>query len=156
MNKLKIQEFFIKAREKTYASGDGKVEPLLPGSVQYEYKEGEFLYRDIYNIGNGVFMGLETVYYQEKPVLSMSYFGNFKALSEEEVDGILRKALTENSSKTRLWEDVSWKFENYEYSCKTDSGGSIDEFSGSENILKNGDQVYYLYYAGGFLRKLFS
>lgn len=150
MNKAKVQEFFMKAREKTYAAGVGKTDPLLPGSVQYEYQEGDFIYRDIYNIGNGIFMGLETVYYLEKPVLSTSYFGNFKALSEEEVDNILRKALTENSAKTRLWEDVSWEFENYKYACKADSGGSIDEFSGSESILKDGTQVYYLYYAGGF------
>lgn len=151
MNKTQVQKFFIKAREKTYAGGNGKTEPLLPGSVQYEYKQGDFVYRDNYNIGNGIFMGLETVYYLEKPVLSMSYFGNFKSLSEEEVDKILRKALTENSSKTRLWNDINWKFENYKYSCSTDANGSIDEFSGTENLLKNGTPVYYLYYAGGFI-----
>ncbi len=96
-------------------------------------------------------MGLETIYYQDKPILSVSYFGNFKSMSEEETDRVLRKALTDNVSKTRLWNDVNWKFENYRYSCKADISGSIDEFSGTEKVLKDGTIVYYLYYAGGFI-----
>ena len=150
MNKAKLQEFFIKARSKTYASGQGKVTPLLTGSYQYEYKEGKFLYRDIYNMGNGLFVGLETIYFEESPVLSVSYFGNFTKMSEEEVDKVLRKVLSEKADSVRLWNHVEWKSENFEYVCEGEVG-SIDEFSGTEKLLKNGEQVYYFYYAGGFI-----
>ena len=151
MNKVKLQEFLIKARTKTYASGEGKVKPVLLGSVQLEYKEKGWLYRDVYFIGNGIFAGLETIYFQKKPVWSMSYFGNFKSLSEEEIDRILRKALTENANKTRLWNLVEWEFENYKYICEADSKSNINELGGSEKILKNDQQVYFFYYAGGFI-----
>ena len=151
MNKVKLQEFLIKARTNTYAKGKGKVKPALLGSEQLEYKEKSWLYRDVYFIGNGIFAGLETIYFQKKPVWSMSYFGNFKSLSEQEIDKILRKALIENANKTRLWNLVEWEFENYKYICEPDSKAHIDELGGSEKILKNDQQVYFFYYAGGFI-----
>lgn len=149
MNKDKLQTFLLKARTKTYASGGGKITPALSGSTQLEFKELDWLYRDVYFIGNGIFMGLETVYYQEKPVYSVSYFGNFKQITEEETDSILRKALMENWDKTRLWNNVEWKFENYKYTCE--ANGNIDEIGGTEKIFKDGKEVYYFYFAGGLI-----
>lgn len=151
MDKNKILEFLLKARTKTYAAAMGEVEPALPGSVQYQYKEDSYLYRDVYNIGNGIFMGIETVYFNNKPVVSMSYFGNFKQITEAEADNVLRKALMDNWDKARLWHHAEWKKENYKYVCEPDRTGNLDEFSGSETITKDGEQVYYFYYAGGFI-----
>lgn len=149
MNKDKLQKFLISARTKTYAGGGGKVQPLLSGSDQLEYREGNFFYRDIYYAGNGIFMGLEVVYYNDKPAWSMCYYGNFKKVSEEEIDNILRKALIENWQTTRLWNYVEWTKENYKYVCVPDYQGSIEEMAGSEKIFKNNEQIYYFYYAGG-------
>lgn len=152
MDKTKIKDFFLKARTKTYASSGGKVESVFPKLRQLEYQEGDFLYRDIYNMGdNGLFMGLETVYFQNKPVLSMSYFGNFGKMTEEETDNVLRKALMDNWDTARLWEKVEWKLENYKYICLPDKKGDIDEFTGFEKIYKDGKEVYYLFYGGGFI-----
>jgi len=152
VDKTKLKDFFLKARTKTYASGGGKIEPVFPKMRQLEYREGNFLYRDIYNMGsNGLFMGLETVYFQNKPVLSMSYFGNFGKMSEKEADNILRKALMDNWDTARLWEKVEWEFENYKYICIPDKQGDINEFSGVEKIYKDEKEVYYLFYGGGFI-----
>lgn len=151
MDKNKIVEFLLKARTQTYAAAAGKVESALPGSIQYEYREENFLYRDVYNIGNGIFMGIETINLNDKPVISMSYFGNFKQITEDEADSVLRKALIDNWDKARLWHHVKWEKENYVYVCEPDKAGNIDEFSGSESITKDGKQVYYFYYAGGFI-----
>jgi hypothetical protein len=43
-------DFLIKAKKATYASqGDNaSVTPLLEGSRQLEFQEGNFLYRDVY------------------------------------------------------------------------------------------------------------
>lgn len=141
--------FLIKARTKTYASGGGKVKPILEGSKQLEYSETSWLYRDIYNMGNGKFIGLETIYLKHKPVCSMSYYGNFQKMTEREVDKVLRKALTEKSNKVRLWHNVEYKFGNYVYTCE--GSGNIDEFDGSERIEKNGETLYFFYYAGGLI-----
>jgi hypothetical protein len=141
--------FLLKARSQTYATGGNKVDSGLKGAVQYEYSEGDFSYTDVYQIGNGIFMGLDTVYYQGKPVISNSYFGNFIKVTEEEVDNILRAALSDNWETTRIWNKVEWDKENYHYTC--DGEGDIDEFSGTEKILKEGEQVYYFYYAAGWI-----
>lgn len=151
MDKTEMLDFFLKARSKTYAGGKGEVRPVFPKLHQLEYQEKDFLYRDVYNMGNGIFMGLETVYFKNKPVISMSYFGNFVKATEKEVDKILRGALIENWKTARLWHNVEWKSEIYAYICETDTSGSIDEFSGTEKILKGKEQIYYFYYAGGFI-----
>ena len=150
-NKHALRSFLVKARTKTYAGGQGKVKPVLVGSDQLEYRENKWFYRDIYYTGNGIFMGLEVVHFETKPVWSMCYYGNFKKMREEEVDRILRKALLENGQKTRLWFPVEWEFENYRYVCRPDFQGSIEEMAGTEKIFKDGREVYFLYYAGGSL-----
>jgi hypothetical protein len=151
MDKEKLLQFLLKARTKTYAGGGGKVSPLLVGSDQLEFRENDWFYRDVYFTGNGIFMGLEVVYFQDNPVWSMCYYGNFRKLSEEEIDRVLRKALLENWQTTRLWKYVEWEFENYKYVCIPDYEGSIDEMAGSEKIFKEGQEVYFFYYAGGFI-----
>lgn len=149
MNKEILTNFLLKARTKTYAAGIGRVESALSGSKQLEYCDGELLYRDVYYIGNNIFPGIETIYYQSKPVWSMSYFGDFKKLTEEESDRILRGALMEKWETTRMGNRVEWSDTEYEYICN--GSGSIDELKGEETITKNGEVVYFFYYAGGFI-----
>ncbi len=98
-NEKQLLQFLLKAMTKTYAGAKGKVTPLLNGSHQLEYKEKNWLYRDIYYVGRGIFMGLEVVHYQQKPIWAMSYYGDFKGMTEKEIDKILRKALLENWQK---------------------------------------------------------
>lgn len=149
MNKEILTNFLLKARTKTYAAGIGRVESVLSGSKQLEYHDGVLLYRDIYYIGNNIFPGIETIYYQNKPVWSMSYFGDFKKLTEEESDRILRGALMEKWETTRMGNRVEWSDAEYEYICN--GSGSIDELKGEETITKNDEIVYFFYYAGGFI-----
>jgi len=151
MDKKKLHDFLVKARTKTYAGGGGKVKAAFPGAFQLEYAEGDWFYRDIYNMGNGVFAGLETVYFKNKPVWSDSYYGNFKEMTEKEIDSILRSALVANKDTTRLWNKVEWKKDGFTYFCTPDSSGSIDEAGGLEEVYKGKKRVYFLYYAGAFI-----
>ena len=151
MNKTKLLNFLIDARTKTYASGGNSVAPVFPGGHQYEFIDDDWLYRDFYNLGNGIFMGLETIYFKNEPVWSNCYYGNFKKMTEKEVDKILRQALVENKDKTRLWHNVKWEKDGFVYSCNSDSGGSTEECSGTEEIFKDKEKIYFLYYAGGFI-----
>ncbi len=151
MDKNKLLAFLIEARSNTYAGGGGKVEPALPGSTQLEYKKGVWFYRDVYNLGNKIFMGLETIYFNNQAVWSMCYYGNFKKITEKEADEVLRKALIEMKDKTRLWHPVEWKKGRYKYTCIPDGQRNIDEISGLEEICKGANKIYFLYYAGGFI-----
>ena len=153
MNKTKLTDFLLQARVKTYAGAGGQVKSVFSGSTQLEFTDNDWLYRDVYYTGRGLFMGLETVYFQDHPVWSMSYFGNFRKLSETEVDRVLRKALLENWKTTRIWKDVEWKSGLYQYICTPDFEGSIDELAGMEKIYKNGKEVYFFFFAGGLIEK---
>lgn len=149
MDKNILTDKLLDFRTKTYAAGTGKVEPALNGSIQYEYTDGDWLYRDVYFIGNGIFPGLETVYYQEKPVWSMSYFGNFSKMSEDQADTMLRPALMDLWQETRIFNNIEKDFGTFKYKCN--GQGTIDELSGTEEIFIGNDRVYFLYYAGGFI-----
>ncbi len=149
MNKNDLERFLLTARAKTYAAAEGKTKTLLPGSVQYEYEDGDYSYRDIYYIGNGIFPGLETVFYNDKPVWSMSYFGDFSKMTEQQADNMLRKALIELWETTRIYNKVEKEYEGFKYVCE--GSGSIDKLEGSEEIYIGKDKVYYFFYAGGFI-----
>ncbi len=149
LNKKELTDFLLKSRTKTYAGNSGKVKPLLEGARQLEYKEGNWLYRDIYNQGRGKFAGLETIYFEGKPVWSESYYGNFEKMTEEEVDKILRHALIDKARDVRIWNTVRYEMGDYIY--LNEGSGNIDELEGSERIEKNGETVYFFYYAGGFV-----
>jgi len=149
MKKDELEKFLLNARTKTYAAAEGKTEVILPGSDQYEYSEGDFIYRDIYYTGNGIFSGLETVYFKATPVWSMSYFGNFSKMTEKQADGMLRKALMDNWETTRIYKWVEKDYGDFKYMC--DGVGTLDELSGTEEIYANDKKVYFFYYAGGFI-----
>ena len=151
MDKKKLLTFLIDARSNTYAGAEGKVKPAFVGSTQLEYKKGGWLYRDVYNLGNGIFMGLETVYLKNKPVWSMCYYGDFTKMTEKETDEILRAALIKYKEKTRLWYTVEWKKENFKYVCAPDFQVGIEKVAGLEEIYKDKEKVYYLFYAGGLI-----
>jgi hypothetical protein len=45
----------------------------------------------------------------------MSYFGDFSKMTEEQVDKMLRKALSENWQKTRLYHTVEKDYGDFVY-----------------------------------------
>ncbi|MCA9332419.1 hypothetical protein KDA00_00940 [Candidatus Saccharibacteria bacterium] len=149
MDKKLLETFLLSSRTKTYAAANGKTRALLPESVQYEFSDGDFSCRDVYYIGNGIFPGLETIFYKNKPVWSMSYFGNFSKMTEEQADGMLRKALIDLWETARIYKRVEKDYGDFTYVCE--GSGSIDELQGTEEIYAGKEKVYYLYYAGGFI-----
>lgn len=65
-------DFLLEAKRATYAgqSDEATVAPLVPASKQLEYRDGDYLYRDIY-FGMAYFVGQEVVFHREQ-VWSMS------------------------------------------------------------------------------------
>ena len=150
MNSEELENFLLRARTQTYAAATGKVKsPFLPGSVQYEYTEGSFSYQDVYYIGNGIFPGLETVFFEGKPVWSMSYFGDFSKMTEEQADNMLRIALMELWETTRIYKNVVKDYGDFIYTCA--GSGNIDELSGREEIKAGRELLYFFEYNGGFI-----
>ena len=80
-------DFLLEAKRTTYAGqGDeATVAPLVPGSKQLEYRDGDYLYRDIY-FGMAYFVGQEVVFHRELAVWSMSYAGGVMPRSRDNSD----------------------------------------------------------------------
>ena len=72
MNNQELKKFLVVAKRATYANGMAKkVESLRPGSHDYHFKQGEFIYHDTY-FGGKKFIGEEVVYKNNKPIWAMN------------------------------------------------------------------------------------
>jgi hypothetical protein len=130
------------------------VAPLLPGSKQLEYRAGDYVYRDVY-FGMAYFVGQEVVADRERVFWSMSYAGGVIASAREpsdarEIYAFLRRALRHGSAHEPYRGPVRFSEDPFDYSSATH--GELDSFWGLERITRDGEAVYELRYAGGFLR----
>jgi Domain of unknown function (DUF5680) len=130
------------------------VAPLLPGSKQLEYRAGDYVYRDVY-FGMAYFVGQEVVADRERVFWSMSYAGGVIASAREpsdarEIYAFLRRALRHGSAHEPYRGPVGFTEDPFDYSSATH--GELDSFWGLERITRDGEAVYELRYAGGFLR----
>ncbi|NMM99954.1 hypothetical protein G1C96_0532 [Bifidobacterium sp. DSM 109958] len=83
--------FLVAAKRATYGAEDAgaaaEAVPALDGSRQLEYREGPWLYRDVY-FGSRRFAGQETVLFEGAPVWSMVYAGGMADPGKEPGKGI--------------------------------------------------------------------
>lgn len=147
-----LKSFLASAKRGTYASlGDSaSVTPLLPGSLQLEYVDEPWLYRDIY-VGMSRFIGQEIVYFSGKAVWSMSYAGGLTAaLKTTDVGSIydfLRKALRQIDPRRPFRGPAILEEDDLVYACR--SVGTVMAFHGTESIRRRGSLVYELRFSGG-------
>ena len=147
--------FLLRAKRATYAAqgDDATVTPLLPGSRQLEYREGDLFYRDIY-VGLAAFAGLETVYRASVVQWSMAYAGGVLVGASDtqtrQVYAFLRDALKRGTAEAPFRGPARHETFGYEY--VNEWRGGIAEFSGAELIRRDGAVVYQLTYAGGRVR----
>lgn len=151
-----LSRFLTAAKKSTYASqGDeASVTPVLPGSKQLEYRDGPFLYRDVY-FGVRFFVGQEVVELRHRPIWSMSYGGGTTdpQISDEQVRRVyefLREALRGVSEPLPVRGPSKFRRGAFEYTCVV--SGTIARFQGSEVILAGDRPVYGLAFMGGSLR----
>jgi hypothetical protein len=153
----RLAAFLIEAKRRTYAGLDDDATvatPIIAGSKQLDYSDGELSYRDIY-FGMAFFVGQEVVTDKRRAIWSMSYAGG---VSPEITDrdkflgvyAFLRKALL------GIGEDQPFRgpshFEQGSYRYVNTPEGGLLEFHGSERIYLDGMPVYGLRYSGGIIR----
>ena len=149
----KLKKFLVLAKRNTYAGLDDEAtiqSTLLPQSMQLEFQKGKWMYRDIYQ-GMSFFTGMETVYYEDKPVWAMSYSGGILP----EVDTIkttkayefLRSALMLVPEQLPIRGPLEYSLDEFVYGMKLE--GSLDRFFGGEEIHFMDDCIFKLSFAGG-------
>jgi hypothetical protein len=147
-------EFLRAAKAATYAAqgDDATVVPALAGSKQLEFRDGLFLYRDIY-VGMFRFVGQEVVYLDERALWSMSYSGGLAEgiadSAARAVYAFLRRALRAPSLDLPVRGPRELNAEAMRYVCTWQ--GTLQWFHGSESIFQDGRATYELRFSGGML-----
>lgn len=152
MNIKQLSKFLVKAKINTYASSGEGGEKILPdGSKEFEFKEGEFQYRDRY-LGFNPFIGEEVVFSSGKAILGMNYYGEVisKIVPVKQIYQFLQKALSKIKEDKPLRGPDYFKEGVFEYFNETEGG--VERFNGNERILYKKQMVYKLSYHGGLIR----
>jgi hypothetical protein len=147
-------EFLRAAKAATYAAqgDDASVAPTLPDTRQLEFRDGSFLYRDIY-VGMFRFVGQEVVYLNDRALWSMSYAGGLghdvAQSAGRPIYAFLRRALLAPPPELPVRGPAELDAESMRYICSWQ--GSLQWFHGSETVLQDGRPVYELRFSGGML-----
>jgi len=144
-------QFLVKAKKTTYASGDTSQEiKEKDGSTSLIYKQGDWKYHDNY-FGGEPFGGREVVFYKQKAVYMMVYYGWVvkKVSNPKKIYTFLQKALS------KIPEDKPYRgpkeLKEGKLRYKNEFQGKVTNFSGKEIIYQNGKKVYQAKYAGGLV-----
>ena len=138
------------ANKATYANKDAaKVAPLRPQSQDYHFEQGDLTYHDTY-FGARDFVGEEVVYKAGEPVWAMNYYGFVldESVSTADAYAILRSALSqEYSDILQVRGPREFVLDTSRYTNRVD--GTLEHFSGEEDIYLNDALVYRGLYHGG-------
>jgi hypothetical protein len=140
-------QFLIRAKQATYASGIKPEFSSRPASHDLHYSEGDFAYIDSY-LGGFHFIGEEAVWQSGTPIWGMNYYG--KMLVQEIPAGFgefLKAALMRVPRETPFRGPAEFSLGNFFYRCKVN--GNLERFVGEEEILLNGEAIYWLAFHGG-------
>ena len=146
-----LREFVLFAKQNTYTSskdGDEKINDDF--SREFQWRDGEFLYRDRY-FGTDPFSGQEIVYYNESPIWSMNYYGNTtgEGIRKNEIYAFLRVALSNLDANYPFRGNNNFCVGKFRYANMYK--GDFLHFSGHESIYYEEQLVYSLSYFGGLV-----
>jgi hypothetical protein len=148
--------FLVEAKKQTYANENvEKVAALRPGSNDFHYEKDGWVYHDTY-FGGQKFLGAEVVYRDGgRPKWGMNYYGFIlnDDLTEAVLDNALRPALMQvGEDKDILPVRGPKKFIKGEWQYTFKVEGDLTNFTGLEEISKNGETVYRLHCHGGLIQ----
>ncbi len=150
-----FRQFLCAAKQATYAAGGDstRVQAVLRGAHQLEYREGALLYRDIYYGGN-FFAGQETIHFSAAPFWAMTYAGGInEGVNPQDYPGIydfLKAALRSIPVEAPYRGPAEFTEGDFKYTNRI--LGKLTRFSGVEIIQFQQVPVYQLHYSGGQLR----
>lgn len=101
--------------------------------------------------GGEPYGGRQVIFFENRPVWMMVYYGKItnQNLKPIEIYNFLREALRYGTEE-RPYRGPE-KLVKGEFEYRSSISGDADEFSGSESILKNSDQVYWATFLGGLV-----
>jgi hypothetical protein len=150
MNKDDLCTFLIDANKHTYATGNESLQKKeTDGSTTITYQKGIWSIHDNF-FGGEPYGGREVVFYKNKPVWIMVYYGYIESdVAPETVYPTLQNALRHMPEKNPFRGPE--RFQDGVYTYHNASIGNIEKFSGEEIIVVNNRKIYQARYIGGFI-----
>lgn len=151
MDTKELKAFILEASKNTYASEDPNIKAKQPdSSTTIVYEKDDWKYHDNY-FGGEPFGGREVVFFQDKPVWMMVYYGS--VVVDEIVPDELYKVLTKALRSSTI--DMPYRgpkeLIDGDFTYKNDLEGDVERFSGEERIYKDNTLLYTAKYVGGVL-----
>jgi len=144
-------KFLVKAKKATYAAGEAAKSIKEPDqSTSLIFTDGDWKYHDNY-FGGEPYGGREVVFYKDKPVYIMTYYGsvNKNIPDLKSVYGFLQEALRLIPENDPYRGPNEFQNNNFKYENKFE--GEIENFSGEEKIYQNNKLIYSAKYIGGLI-----
>lgn len=147
-----LNTFIVRAKSATYV-GDGEhTTPSRLGSHDLRFTDGKWTYHDSY-FGGTDFIGEEVVYFDEKPVWAMNYYGRILRddfLTAAQAGQMIKTSLSRMYKEGRFLGGFEHIENDLTYMDASD--GTVDSFHGREFIRRGEDIAYELVYHGGLIK----
>lgn len=139
---------FLHKANMPHATGTSNIRNEKDGSRTITFVDGDWRMHDNF-FGGEPYGGRMVVYCKDKPTWMMVYYGQVtaKQFEPEELYGFLRQALQHAPKDKPYRGPASYKKGDLEYRNKIT--GDVDNCTCQEQILKNGQQIYWATYMGG-------
>jgi hypothetical protein len=147
-----LTSFIVRAKAATYVGDGEQVTPCRPGSHDLRYSDGRWAYHDSY-FGGTDFIGEEVVYFAEKPVWAMNYYGRVlrdDLLTAAQAGQMIKASLSRMYAEGRFLGGFEHTKDNLTYIDTSE--GKADSFRGRELIRRGQEVAYELVYHGGLIR----
>jgi len=151
MDTKELKAFILEASKNTYASEDPNIKAKqTDSSTTIVYEKDDWKYHDNY-FGGEPFGGREVVFFQDKPVWMMVYYGSVvvETIVPDELYKVLTKALR-NAPADMPYRGPKELIDG-DFTYKNDLEGDVERFSGEERIYKDNILLYTAKYVGGVL-----
>lgn len=150
-NKKSLLKFLVDVARSGYASGEAaQTKKEKDRSTTITHISGDWRMHDNF-FGGEPYGGREVVFYKNKPVWIMVYYGwvNKDQNDIDEIYKFLQESLSHFPESTPLRGPKNYKKGDFVYinSWK----GDIERFSGTEKIVRSGEEIYSAWYCGGLV-----
>ena len=144
--------FIVQAKAATYVGDGEQVTSCRSGSHDLRYSDGKWAYHDSY-FGGTDFIGEEVVYFAEKPVWAMNYYGRIlrdDLLTGGQAGQMIKSSLSQMYKTGRFL--GGFEHTEGDLTYVDTSEGKADSFHGREFIRRGQEIAYELTYHGGLIR----
>lgn len=147
-----LTSFIVRAKAATYVGDGEQVTPCRLGSHDLRFTDGAWSYHDSY-FGGADFIGEEVVYFEEKPVWAMNYYGRIlrdDLLTGPQAGQMIKASLSRMYVEGRFLGGFEYTENDLTYIDSSE--GDTERFHGREIIRREQEEAYELVYHGGLIR----